>query len=300
MIDQNLVSYIKESLNQGCTRADIENALLSSGWKKEMIDEGFNSIPLEELKAIKIEPSSKKSLYLKLLLIVFSVGIGAVLVYIVFILYFTTSTIPVLKKALDNFPLQSDYETNNYPISRDNAITQTSKLDSEIENNQSNSQNLVVAECGSISYKDYVFFSLDEKFLSSFNTIEPPYEVPASSLAAIECINDALLNCKPAKFEVEGTTINPVFPEDTNFNFETQTYNISKAEDTTKCMFNECTLPKDAITHRSSTEKQELFSNLIGFKTGTIMLFNGREDMYDTVTNTVIKNVCPPGKNPYF
>lgn len=298
MIDQSLVSYIKESLNQGCTRADIENALLSSGWKKEMIDEGFNSIPLEELKAIKIDPSSKKSLYLKLLLIVFSVGIGAVLVYIVFILYFTTSTIPVLKNALDNFPLQSDYETNNYPISRDNAITQTSKLDSEIESNQSNSLNSILVDCGSISYKDYVFF-LDDGLISSFNE-DISYELPSKSITSIECINDALLNCKPAKFEVEGTTINPVFPENTNFNFQTQTYNVSKAEDTTKCMFNECTLPKDAITHRSSTEKQELFSNLVGFKTGTIMLFNGREDMYDTVTNTVIKNVCPPGKNPYF
>lgn len=298
MIDQNLVSYIKESLNQGCKRVDIENALLSSGWKKEMIDEGFNSIPLEELKAIKIGPSSKKSLYLKLLLIVFSVGIGAVLVYIVFILYFTTSTIPVLKKALDNFPLQSDYETNNYPISRDNAITQTSKLDSEIESNQSNSLNSILVDCGSISYKDYVFFLGGEFFSSFIDDIS--YEVPSISINSIECINDALLNCKPAKFEVEGTTINPVFPEDTNFNFETQTYNVSKAEDTTKCMFNECILPKDAITHRSSTEKQKLFSNLIGFKTGDIMLLNGREDMYDTVTNTVIKNVCPPGKNPYF
>lgn len=58
MLDQNLVSYIKESLNQGSIRPDIEKALLSNGWQKEMIDEGFNTIEQKPITPSSALPSS--------------------------------------------------------------------------------------------------------------------------------------------------------------------------------------------------------------------------------------------------
>lgn len=43
MADQNLVSFIEASLKQGSSKEDIEAALLSKGWQKSAIDEGFSS-----------------------------------------------------------------------------------------------------------------------------------------------------------------------------------------------------------------------------------------------------------------
>jgi uncharacterized protein (TIGR02145 family) len=48
MIDQNLVSYIKESLKQGSTRSDIENTLLAKGWQGDIISEGFKTIEISK------------------------------------------------------------------------------------------------------------------------------------------------------------------------------------------------------------------------------------------------------------
>lgn len=71
MIDQNLVSYINESLNQGSTRSDIENVLLEKGWKKEMIDEGFNTIDQKSATSSPtIAFNDRKSTSRKLLIIV--------------------------------------------------------------------------------------------------------------------------------------------------------------------------------------------------------------------------------------
>jgi photosystem II stability/assembly factor-like uncharacterized protein len=44
MTDQNLVSFIKESLKQGGTRSDIEKSLLDKGWQVHSIQEGFQEI----------------------------------------------------------------------------------------------------------------------------------------------------------------------------------------------------------------------------------------------------------------
>ena len=43
-MDQSLLDYIQNSLNQGISRENIKKALQQAGWKKEEIDKSFNQL----------------------------------------------------------------------------------------------------------------------------------------------------------------------------------------------------------------------------------------------------------------
>jgi hypothetical protein len=66
MTDQNLVSFIKESLKKGITKSEINNTLLAKGWKKEKISEAFN---VTDIKAPSVINRGVK--YYKRLLFIF-------------------------------------------------------------------------------------------------------------------------------------------------------------------------------------------------------------------------------------
>ena len=44
MPDQNLISYIQESLKLGSSKEQIQKALIDNGWKADVVDEGFKSL----------------------------------------------------------------------------------------------------------------------------------------------------------------------------------------------------------------------------------------------------------------
>ena len=49
MINQQLLIFIKQSLSQGIDKEKITNDLLSNGWNKKDIEEGFNSLNVSNI-----------------------------------------------------------------------------------------------------------------------------------------------------------------------------------------------------------------------------------------------------------
>lgn len=47
MINQELLDYIKQQLQQGVSREQIKNSLLANGWQEQDIEEGFNNINID-------------------------------------------------------------------------------------------------------------------------------------------------------------------------------------------------------------------------------------------------------------
>ena len=71
ILDQKLVEYLKNSLAQGRSKEDIYKELLGLGWTIEIIQEGFNSIRVEQEK----EDTSKKTI--RIIVIIGAVLVGA-------------------------------------------------------------------------------------------------------------------------------------------------------------------------------------------------------------------------------
>lgn len=44
MVNQQLLDYIKQQLQQGVSRDNITNNLISQGWQQSDVNEGFSSI----------------------------------------------------------------------------------------------------------------------------------------------------------------------------------------------------------------------------------------------------------------
>jgi len=78
MINQQLLDYIKQSLDGGETKENIKNKLLSAGWQDNDIEEAFNFL-VPSVKPIK---SSKKNLLVLIMAIFVLLGSGFVYAYI--------------------------------------------------------------------------------------------------------------------------------------------------------------------------------------------------------------------------
>ncbi len=101
MSDQNLISYIQESLKLGDTKEQIQKALMDSGWKAEAIVEGFRSLdetipepPLIQT-SVTASPSpdsvSQESFFSLLEKYFTLIGIGGIIVSgVIFFVYFNT------------------------------------------------------------------------------------------------------------------------------------------------------------------------------------------------------------------
>jgi len=51
MVNQELLNYVKQQLQQGRKRAEIEEELLRAGWQEKAIEEAFNALgPLGHLQ----------------------------------------------------------------------------------------------------------------------------------------------------------------------------------------------------------------------------------------------------------
>ena len=141
-------------------------------------------------------------------------------------------------------------------------------------------------DCGSISYNDLL--------ITMFGNETTP-KLSNKTISSIKCANDSLLSCTPARLKVDGTNINPIFPDQKNFKIESHTYNITTSMKTNDCVISECVIPKQVIKNRSITEKQNLIFTLVGIGPGGL----GNNDVYDPVTKLTTKNVCPNTNNPY-
>lgn len=101
MPDQNLISYIQESLKLGDTKEQIQKALIDSGWKAEAIVEGFRSLddtipepPLIQT-SVTASPSpdsvSQESFFSLLEKYFTLIGIGGIIISgVIFFVYFNT------------------------------------------------------------------------------------------------------------------------------------------------------------------------------------------------------------------
>ena len=62
MLNQQLLDYIKQQLQQGTSRDQIKNSLMSNGWQPRDIEEGFNAInspvPAEQSPVSLIKPAT--------------------------------------------------------------------------------------------------------------------------------------------------------------------------------------------------------------------------------------------------
>ncbi len=162
------------------------------------------------------------------------------------------------------------------------------KRETKVSNlNDGGTKKVELIDCGSISLEDYVsiMFGAENAPLKS-----------GQAVTSIECINRALVNCTPAKLTVADADFkNGEFIPNNN---PPKILNVATATASNMCMLNDCIMPKEAISHRSEIDKQGLIFSLIGFSPQEEGLKVDHEDMYDPVTKTVIKNVCPPQKNP--
>lgn len=62
MVNQQLLEYIKQQLQQGIGRDQIKNSLMSNGWQPQDIEEGFNtisqSLPVEQNSVSLVKPAT--------------------------------------------------------------------------------------------------------------------------------------------------------------------------------------------------------------------------------------------------
>ena len=94
-MDQSLLDYIQNSLNQGISRENIKKALQQAGWKKEEIDKSFNQLlgsqPLanitpasDNLIREKVPSSNKKKWIIggiiALVLLILIIGVGGIFI----------------------------------------------------------------------------------------------------------------------------------------------------------------------------------------------------------------------------
>ena len=177
--------------------------------------------------------------------------------------------------------------SENKEIKEDNVKNDTVPIDSAVPVvSQTRNQ---VKDCGSISYKDFVFTMFGDE-----TTPKPS----SKSISSIKCANDSLLSCTPAKLIIEATSDNPVFPDQKmSPPFPGLTYNITNSSKIDNCVVSECVVPIQVIKDRNTTEKENLIFTLVGIGPGAPGMTSN--DVYDPVTKLVTKNVCPNTNNPY-
>ncbi len=75
MVNQQLLDYIKQQLQQGVSRDVITNNLISRGWRQSDIDEGFSSVDSAALSQISTTQQPERKFGKTLLAIISIVGV---------------------------------------------------------------------------------------------------------------------------------------------------------------------------------------------------------------------------------
>lgn len=88
MINQQLLDYIKQQLQQGISQEEIKKNLLRIGWHESDIEEGFNSVGVFKVEErIALKPIKKsKNWSIVLIILIFLIMIGGVVLYLLKIL----------------------------------------------------------------------------------------------------------------------------------------------------------------------------------------------------------------------
>jgi hypothetical protein len=87
MINQQLLDYIKQQLQQGVTQEQIKSALMANGWQAQDIDEGFNAInaPVSQKQSsnssIKKPTKILKTVLVSIAGILFAVAAGGIVLF---------------------------------------------------------------------------------------------------------------------------------------------------------------------------------------------------------------------------
>jgi len=78
MINQQLLDYIKQQLEQGASREQIKSSLAANGWQAQDIEEGFNAINISALPEQRVNPLTKAPMKIWKIIVVSLVGAGIV------------------------------------------------------------------------------------------------------------------------------------------------------------------------------------------------------------------------------
>lgn len=185
--------------------------------------------------------------------------------------------------------------TNDVPTANDLDISKSSPIIG---------QEATIQDCGSITDSEVMIIEASKKDQNDWSDVDHDMK-PA--LAALECINQALVNCSAATITSIGET--ETESGETVQSNKNLVFNITSAKTNDMCMLNECTIPREAIQHRSEIHKQKLFLTLLGWGPRAGITDDGQEVyrydvpgdfIYDPITKKIIENVCPPGKNPFY
>jgi hypothetical protein len=174
-------------------------------------------------------------------------------------------------------------------------------------------QEATIQDCGSITDSEAMIIDASKNDQNDWSDVDHDMK-PA--LAALECFNQALVNCSAATITSIGETMTE--SGETVRSNKDLVFNISSAKTNDMCILNECIIPREAIQHRSETHKRKLFLRLLGWGPGAGMTVDGQQFsgisdgqevyrydasgdfIYDPITKKITENVCPPGKNPFY
>lgn len=78
MINQQLLDYIKQQLQQNASREQIKNSLLASGWQVQDIEEGFNAVNFSVAAEQKLNFPDKKFMKMGKIIAISFIGIAVI------------------------------------------------------------------------------------------------------------------------------------------------------------------------------------------------------------------------------
>ena len=148
MINQQLLDYIKQQIQQGVSQEQIKNSLIANGWQQQDVEEGFNIIAQSASSSFSAVPTVASSGIWK---IIAGIVIGAVILsggaYFASQTIFKSKEAPKISNEVLNQPL---VETSTNATSTQSSQQPESSQQSE---SQTQSQNPEIAfiDCGTIS-----------------------------------------------------------------------------------------------------------------------------------------------------
>jgi len=104
-----------------------------------------------------------------------------------------------------------------------------------------------IIDCGSIEYSDmvYLMFGDEDDYFDNL--------MSDHSKNSLICINQAMIECLPAKFKINSSEINPIFPDDKDFSTPAMFLIVEGEEDNNICKINNYSIPKQAILNHYTT-----------------------------------------------
>ena len=255
MINQQMLDYIKQQIQQGVSQEQIKNSLMANGWQQQDIEEGFNNIVAQgapsSFSAVPVAASSgNRKIIAGIVIGVAVLGGGA---------YLASQTIFKSKEA----PKISNEVSNQSSV---NTVTQQSNRDQQ----QTNTQNSAPITKPDLKPESQIT-KLDCGTILSENLLAKPENRTASEKNSLECFAKATFDCQASSLKVTGTDpgeFEVIKKEGANCVIK------SKASAGAK----QCAVPMNAITDlKTYAETENLFlgdviaplSFMIAFEQGT-------------------------------